>query len=169
MATDKSEPKVGIIAQVSIVSIVTLVLTHQALVAYFDQASYAEEMRKVGTAPADALASLRTSEKERLGAGRMPIDKAMQQLASKGRMNAGSEITPTASRDMAPLEGWTKLPAVVPNQMVAASQAAAAAASASAAAASAAPSASAAPAASASAAPSASGAPVPPKPAPHHP
>jgi hypothetical protein len=119
MAIDKSEPKVGAIAQVAIVSILTLVATHVALVAYFDRASYEEEMRKVGTAPADALNSVRADEKERLASGSMPIDKAMQQLAAKGRMGASADIMPSASRDVAPLQGWTKLPGTVPPAMTA--------------------------------------------------
>lgn len=119
MATDKSEPRVGVIAQVAVVSIVTLVATHAALVAYFDRASYEEEMRKVGAAPPDALMSVRASEKERLSSGSLPIDKAMQQLTSKGRMNASPDIMPSASRDVAPLEGWTKMPGSVPPAMTA--------------------------------------------------
>ena len=118
MATDKSEPKVGVIAQVSIVSIVTLVLVHAALVAYFDRASYDEEMRKIGTAPPEALMSVRASEKERLSSGPMPIDKAMEAL-EKGRMTASPAIMPSSSRDIAPLQGWTKLPSVVPSAMMA--------------------------------------------------
>jgi hypothetical protein len=48
----------------------------------------------------------------------MPIDKAMQQLATRGR-TAIPDIMPTMSRDVAPLQGWTKMPAEVPPQMAA--------------------------------------------------
>jgi hypothetical protein len=118
MATDKSEPRVGVIAQVAVVSIVTLVAVHAALVAYFDRTSYEEEMRKVVATP-EALVSVRASEKERLSSGSMPIDKAMQQLVSKGRINASPDIVPTASRDVSPLQGWTKMPGFVPTAMTA--------------------------------------------------
>ncbi len=119
MATDKSEPRVGVIAQVAILSIVTLVAIHAALLAYFDHESYAEEMRKVGTAPPNALLSVRADERERLSSGSTPIDKAMQQLAAKGRMGASPDIMPSASRDVSPLQGWTKLPGIVPPAMTA--------------------------------------------------
>jgi hypothetical protein len=76
-------------------------------------------MRKVGTAPADALDSVRADEKQRLASGSMPIDKAMQHLAVKGRMGASPDIMPSASRDIAPLQGWTKLPGTVPPAMTA--------------------------------------------------
>jgi hypothetical protein len=119
MAIDKSEPRVGVIAQVAIVSIVTLVATHAALVAYFDKASYEEEMRKIGTAPPTALINVRASEKERLSGGPMPIQQAMDKLAHGGRMNASPDIMPSASHDIAPLQGWTKLPGEVPAPMMA--------------------------------------------------
>ncbi len=50
----------------------------------------------------------------------MPIDKAMQSLAGKGRMGASPDIMPSASRDFAPMQGWSKLPGEVPPTMMAA-------------------------------------------------
>jgi hypothetical protein len=117
MATDKSEPRVGIIAQVGVIAIVTLLIVRGVLVAYFDHMAHGEEMRKVGSP--DALISLRTDESQRLKAGAMPIDQAMQAMVSRGRMGASPDLMPSASRDIAPLQGWVKLPAEVPAAMTA--------------------------------------------------
>jgi hypothetical protein len=72
----------------------------------------AEIGRKVGTP--DSLIDLRAEDKRALSGGPMPIDKAMQMLAAKGRLNASPDIMPSASKDPAPLEGWSKLPGQVP-------------------------------------------------------
>ena len=49
--------------------------------------------------------SLRADEEQRLTSGAMPIDKAMQTLATKGRMGASPDIMPSASKDIAPAPG----------------------------------------------------------------
>lgn len=117
MATDKSEPRIGIIVQVAAIAIVTLVAVHAVLGAYFDRVVQAEEMQKVGKP--ETLMSVRASEKERLQSGPMPIEQAMQTLAAKGRMGASPNVMPSASKDVAPLQGWVKLPAEVPPAMTA--------------------------------------------------
>jgi len=119
MATDNSEPRTGLIAQIAVLAVVTLIAVHTALVSYFDRVKREEEFKKIGAAPRDALMSLRAEESQRLTSGPMPIDKAMQQLVERGRMGAGSEIAPTESKDMAPLQGWSKMPAAVPPPMMA--------------------------------------------------
>jgi hypothetical protein len=117
MATDKSEPRVGVILKVAAVSIATLIAVHAVLVAYFDDIARAEERRKFGDVKPEALTSVRADEKARLTSGPMPIDKAMQQLATR-RRTAIPEIMPTVSRDLAPLQGWTKMPVEVPRAMM---------------------------------------------------
>ena len=115
MASDKSDPsdpRVGLILQVGLLAIVTLMATRAVLQAYFDRMERAEITRKIGTN--DSLISLRAEERQQLNAGPMPIDKAMQTLVAKGRMNTSPDIMPSASKDKAPLEGWTKLPGQVP-------------------------------------------------------
>jgi hypothetical protein len=114
-----TEPRVGAIAQVAVVAIVTLLLTRAGLISYFDSMERAEAYRKSGSLPTTALDSLRTDEKQRLTTGAMPIDKAMQALASKGRTGAGPDIMPvaSASKDLAPLQGWVRMPAAVPPAM----------------------------------------------------
>jgi hypothetical protein len=117
MASDKSDPRVGLILQVGVLAIVTLLATRAVLQAYFDRAERAELQRKnVGP---EALLSVRADEKQRLSTGAMPIDKAMQTMVTKGRLNASPDIMPSASKDVAPLQGWTKLPGEVPPAMTA--------------------------------------------------
>ena len=117
MASDKSDPRVGVILQVGVLAIVTLLATRAVLQAYFDRVERAEITRKLGTA--ESLVSLRADEKERLNSGATPIDKAMQMMVARGRMNASPDIMPSASKDIAPMQGWTKLPGEVPPAMTA--------------------------------------------------
>ncbi len=112
MATDKAEPRVGLIFQVGILAIITLMASRAFLQAYFDRADRAEIARKL--VPSEQLTSLRAEENHQLSGGPMPIEHAMQMLATKGRMGASPDIMPSASKDTAPLEGWTKLPRRVP-------------------------------------------------------
>jgi hypothetical protein len=118
MALDNTQPKVGAIAQVAILAIVSLLFTRAGLLAYFDRMARAEEYRKWGSLDPAALHSVRADEKQRLSSGAMPIDKAMQLMATKGRMGASQDIVPAASaKDIAPLQGWTRMPAEVPPAM----------------------------------------------------
>jgi hypothetical protein len=112
MATDKAEPRVGLIFQVGILAIITLMAARAFLQAYFDRADRAEIARKL--VPSEQLTSVRAEANHQLTGGPMPIDHAMQMLATKGRMGASPDIMPSASKDTAPLEGWTKLPGRVP-------------------------------------------------------
>jgi len=121
MALDNTQPKVGAIAQVAVLAIVTLLVTRVVLLAYFDHMAQAEEYRKWGSLSPEALHSVRADEKQRLSSGAVPIDKAMQMMVSKGRVGASPDIMPASSaKDIAPLQGWTKMPAEVPPAMTAA-------------------------------------------------
>jgi hypothetical protein len=119
MATDKSEPRVGLILKAGVLAIATLLVVHAALVAYFDHIAQAEEHRKFGDTKPEALWSVREAESASLTSGPMPIDKAMQQIAARGRMAASPDIMPSVSKDTAPLQGWVKMPAHVPVEMTA--------------------------------------------------
>ena len=123
MATDKTEPRVGLIFQIGGFSIVLLLAVHAALTSYFNFALQGEELRKFGEVKPVALLNLRAAEKDRLNAGAMPIDKAMEQVAHEGRKNAEPAIAPQPSKDVGPLSGWSKLPLEVPPPMMAASMA----------------------------------------------
>jgi hypothetical protein len=119
MAFDKSEPRVGLIFQIGIFAVIILVVIRTALVSYFDSMWTDEQHRKVGLSSPTALINLRADEDKRLKGGTMPIDQAMAAIVSKGRMNASPDIAPSASRDIAPLQGWQKLPSEVPGPMMA--------------------------------------------------
>jgi hypothetical protein len=119
MATDKSEPRVGLIFRFGFLVIIALIGTRAALTAYFDQIASAEELRKHGQVVPEALINLRADEERRLTGAPLPIEKAMQDMVSKGRMGS-PDIVPSASRDVAPMQGWTKLPGEVPPMMTAA-------------------------------------------------
>ena len=119
MATDSTEPRTGLILRLGGLTLVTLLAVHGLLSAYFDHMAKAEQLRKAGGIVPEALNAMRDDEKTRLASGAMPIDKAMQMLVEKGRMGAGPEITPQASKDVAPLQGWSKMPGEVPAAMTA--------------------------------------------------
>ena len=121
MATDKTEPRVGLIFKVGLFCIVLLMAVHASLTSYFNFALQGEEQRKFGDIKPLALINLRAAEKDRLNGGSMPIDKAMDQVAREGRKNAEAAIAPAQSKDVAPLSGWSKLPLEVPPAMMAAS------------------------------------------------
>lgn len=119
MATDKTEPRIGLIFSVGALAVVSLLVVRVALGAYFDRLVQAEELRKVGEAKPDALLQLRADESQRLSSGRMPIESALHELSQRGRMDASAALIPTASRDVAPLQGWARMPGEVPPGMMA--------------------------------------------------
>jgi hypothetical protein len=108
-----------LILRVGILAVITLVGTRALLVAYFDRMATAEQSRKIVGAKPEALISLRADETQRLGSGSMPIEQAMQRLAAQGRMAASPDIMPSASRDIAALQGWQRMPGDVPAAMAA--------------------------------------------------
>jgi hypothetical protein len=119
MATDKSEPNMGLIFKVGLLAVVTVLGVRGALMSYFDDMERSEKHRKYGEIAPDALLSLRASERERLTTGAVPISVAMQHMATQGRATVSPEIAASASRDTAPLAGWQKMPDDVPSAMTA--------------------------------------------------
>ncbi len=119
MATDATDPRVGLIVRIGIIAIGTLVVTHLGITAYFDDLAKAETYRKVGSIKPEALMAARADEQQRLSSGPMPIDKSMQLMVAKGRMGLAPELAPSASRDIAPLQGWMQMPSDVPPTMIA--------------------------------------------------
>ncbi len=103
----------------ALLSVLTLVGVHAALVAYFDRMARAEELRKVGDAVPAPLLNLRADEHTRLTSGPVSIEAAMQEIAARGRAAASPDIMPSASKDLTPLQGWTQMPLAVPAAMTA--------------------------------------------------
>lgn len=119
MATDATDPRVGLIVRIGLLSIGTLIVAHLGITAYFDRLAAAETYRKVGSIRPEALMAARADEQQRLSSGPMPIDKSMQTMVAKGRMGLSPELAPSASRDIAPLQGWMQMPSDVPPTMMA--------------------------------------------------
>jgi hypothetical protein len=71
-------------------------------------------MAAIDSKAPNALRMVRASEEARLTKGPMPIERAMQELANKGRMGLPSELLPKQSADTAPLVGWGNQPHEVP-------------------------------------------------------
>ena len=119
MAIDKSEPRTGLIFRIGLLVVGLLIGTRALLNTYFDQIASAEESRKIGQVVPQALVNLRADEEQRLTGGPMPVDRAMQAIVARGRMGASPDIMPSASRDLAPMQGWSKMPIDVPAPMMA--------------------------------------------------
>jgi hypothetical protein len=119
MAIDKSEPKVGLIFRIGLLVVALLIGIRALLNSYFDQIASAEESRKIGQIVPQPLINLRADEQQRLTGGPMPVEQAMQALVARGRMGASPDIMPSASRDLGPMQGWSKMPTEVPPMMMA--------------------------------------------------
>ena len=110
MATDKSEPKIGNIVKIAVVSIVTLLAIRLGLVTYFNHMFDNERrMKYVEMGMPKDLKDLRADEAKRLSG----VDQSMQMLATKGRMEPGIEPQqPKAENAKDTLMGWMQMPRV---------------------------------------------------------
>lgn len=82
---------------------VTLFVVQQVYASYLDvdvvHAGWAD-------APRDAkIVAMREAEKQKLESGKLPIEKAMQALAQRGR-GASNAIAPVQSEDLSAMSGW---------------------------------------------------------------
>ena len=111
MAYDRSEPRVGLIAKIGVVAVVALVGIKFGLDSYFVQTNEAVAAEKL-PAVYEPLQKLHEGEQKNLTQSPTPISVAMAQLAQGGRTGTGgpSDITPTASDDLGPVTGWSKMP-----------------------------------------------------------
>jgi hypothetical protein len=119
MATDKSEPQVGLIFRIGFLVVFTVIGVRASLMSYFDDMQRSEFHRKYGEIQPEALQNLRASERDRLTVGALPISVAMQHLATQGRVAVSPDIAASASRDTGPLAGWSKMSGEVPSAMLA--------------------------------------------------
>jgi len=83
MATDKSEPQMGLIFKIGILAVATVIAVRAGLMTYFDDITRFEMHRKYGEVVPEALQNLRASERSRLTTGPMPIGVAMQHMAAQ--------------------------------------------------------------------------------------
>jgi hypothetical protein len=89
--------------------------------AFFGGKAYmAREKDRAAMAAIDAqkpqnLLEIRAADRAKLNASPVPIEAAMQTLATKGRLGLGPALMPKPSIDQAPLMGWTYKPHDVPD------------------------------------------------------
>ena len=110
MGHEKSAPHIKTILIVAGISVVTLGLLEQGFRSYYNFMFEDEESRKVLTVPTTELNKLREAEQQHLTSGKLPLDRAMRELATRGRDNAslhdlGTDITPVQSTDPVPVWG----------------------------------------------------------------
>ena len=99
MATDNSPPKIRVILTIAFSSVVILGALNFVFRSYFQMMT--EEAEHQHLRPAEALIKLREGEQKNLTTGALPIDKAIAELASKGRESEGlKDIAPQQSTDL---------------------------------------------------------------------
>lgn len=107
MATDQSPPRLRLIISIAVGTVVVLVSLKFVFQSYFtDMMEEAAASKFVGP---DEVNALHASETAKLTNGpAVPIDQAMSQLASQGRLGS-TLIAPQPSDDTAALTGWAHL------------------------------------------------------------
>jgi hypothetical protein len=100
MATDKSEPKTGLIIQVGIGAIVCLVVIRMGMVSYFENVQ-ADIRAQQGLESQKPEMSTVNAASSALAQSPTPIDKAMQMLANASPNRQGmAGVEPQTSHDM---------------------------------------------------------------------
>jgi hypothetical protein len=112
MATDNSEPRIGMIVGIGLLSIVTLLGLRMLFQSYFIMVTEEEQQAKIFGKPAVELQRLRDEERQRLTSGSVSIDQAVRAFSS-GSRPAG--LSPMPSTDWAALQGWSQRPVPSPN------------------------------------------------------
>ena len=107
MAGDNSSPKVRMLLTIGIVSVCILVAVKFGLESYYLETT--EAYQRTLLPNTTEIETVRKSELQRLEKGTMPVDVAMQTLATKGRENASPAIDPQPSDDPSPLIGWAQI------------------------------------------------------------
>ncbi len=154
MAED-SQPNIRLILKVAGITIVSVVTIRLGLTSYFgymEDTEHAHKYVEMGQTARDGNLKAKDDEMKALAGGPMPIDRAMQMIASQNRAVPGLE--PQAAdpmREKDTLAGWAQMPREVPSSMMAPAPSASTTAEAPAPSGSVAPIASGAPAASGSA------------------
>jgi hypothetical protein len=110
MASDDSRPKVRMLLTIGIVSVFLLLGVKFVLDSYYLDMTESYEHSLLPKA--ELLDQTRAEQRAAINDGQngaIPVSVAMQTLASKGRDNASSAITPQPSDDIDALKGWAKL------------------------------------------------------------
>ena len=112
MAVDKTEPPIKVIVTVGAISLGVLVAMRMFFVSYFNDSYEARSRAHIdamlrGGSYVYTAGRVRADEARRLSG----LPAAMTAVAQGQRPGA---ISPTASADLAPLQGWTLMPLEVP-------------------------------------------------------
>jgi len=113
MATDNSPPRIRIILTVAFSSLVILVTLNYVFRSYFLMMT--EEVEHDHLAKPVELIKLHEGEERNLTTSSLPIQRAMQELAQRGREGSAglkqyADITPEASNDLGAMVGWIRSP-----------------------------------------------------------
>ncbi len=103
MATDNSPPRIKLILVLAISTVVTLFVLKFIFDSYFTEMM--EHEAKAKTVEPIEVRTIRAEEDKKLTGSPVPIDKAISDLASKGR-EASPIIAPQPSDDTAAQVGW---------------------------------------------------------------
>lgn len=107
---DDTPPRNRVIAAYTALAVMTLIGLKFVFDSYLDASRRSVRTEQLRTSQATAaLEEYRERQRERLAGGAMPIERAMSELARRGR-NAFPLIRPAPSQDLDPLRGWAQLP-----------------------------------------------------------
>lgn len=109
MAIDNTPPRLNLIVTIAAITVITLVAISFATQSYY--AMMTDEARHEKIAPTRDKDDQTKAETTALTGAAVPLDQAMAQIAKGARPDA---ITPTASEDLGPMTGWSKLPKPAP-------------------------------------------------------
>jgi len=109
MAIDNTPPRLKLIVTIAAITVITLVAISFATQSYY--AMMTDEARHEKIAPTRDKDEQVKAEATAFTGAAMPMDQAMAQIAKGARPDA---ITPTASEDLGPMTGWSKLPKPAP-------------------------------------------------------
>jgi hypothetical protein len=105
MAIDNTPPRLRLIATIAAIVVITLVSLDVVFTSYF--AFMTDQAKHEKIAPKKDLLAQLAAEQGALAGAKVPIDRAMNQVAKGMRPEL---IEPKPSDDMAPMTGWSKMP-----------------------------------------------------------
>ena len=105
MAHDITEPRNRTILVFTIISLLALIVLVPFFHTYFIEMTEGQGAARIAEAPPTARDATFATERQHLETGPMPIERAMRDLASRGR-DASPVIAPAPSDDVAALSGW---------------------------------------------------------------
>ncbi|GAB4198008.1 MAG: hypothetical protein OHK0013_06690 [Sandaracinaceae bacterium] len=105
---DDTPPRNGVIFFYTVLVVLTLICLKFVMDSFLDSSRRAIRAQHLERSRAnELLAEHREREREALGSGEMPIDRAMRELAQRGR-GAFPQVRPFPSTDRGALEGWNR-------------------------------------------------------------